>query len=237
MKVYLNPTHVPALKRRLRDALPNLGASVRIEAVARGLGFNTYAGFQARLNTGHLVADFDEPAFIDFLRERDAHAEPRTLQRCVIRALLEPVIESDARLTTHGFGVPRRNYPGEKYAQELTRSRAEFYDDWSCDQFELALEFLQRCDRRKTLNRDFSTYGLKHKAENISREYKIRTELGDYVSNGLLIVAALYEGFSVQQIDWDSLNGVLNISTKSVRKFRDRSSVQSLFEDELENAA
>lgn len=237
MKVYLNTTHLAALKRRFRDALPNVGASTRIEAIARGLGFNTNAGFRDRLNSGHLVADFDEPAFIEFLQERDAHAEPRTLQRCVIRAVMEPVIESDKRLTMHGFGVPRQHYPGEKYALEFKRSRAKFYEDWSCDQFELALEFLQRCDRRKTLNRDFSTYGLKHRAEDISREYEIRTDLHNYVSNGILIVAALYEGFEVRRISWDSLNGILNISSKSVRKFRDRSSVYSMFADELENAA
>lgn len=228
MKVYLNTTHLPVLKRRLRDALPDASASIRAEAAARGLGFNTYAGLRHALEHEQVSATFDEPAFNAFLKERGTLTKARTLQRVAIRTVLEPIVEDNTHLTTHGFGVPNRYFAGEEYRAEMARSREEFFEDRYCDQFELALVLLQNAERRKSLNRKSTSYGLKHSAERVSRRFGMRTDLGDYVSNGVLIVAAIYEGFDVQQIEFGSLNAYLNISAKTVKLFGKKDEVRKL---------
>lgn len=238
MRVYLNSNHVRILKRRALEAMPNVSASCRVEALARGLGFNTYAGLRSALNAGSVLAEIDEKAFTEHLHRKGTQVGPRVLQRVIIRTLLEPIIEANPWLTTHGFGVPRHRYStAEAFREEMESSRQEFSKDKTCDQFELALIMLQRCERRKTLNRDFHTYNLKHTAENLSREMEFRTELDNYISNGVFIAAALYEGFEVRRISWDSLSGYLNISSKSVKLFQDANSVRRLLGEDQPIAA
>jgi len=228
MKVYLNHDHLAVMKRRMREAVPNLGASARMEAIARGLGFNTYSGMRTALSAGPVTAICNEAAFVNFVQERGEFTSPRVLQRTVIRTVLEPIVEANGKLTTHGYGLPNRYPPGEQYRGELERSRAEFFDDDYCDQFELALVMLQAAEKRKSLNRDYTSYGMKHTAEQISRKHGIRTDLGDYVSNGVFIAAALYEGFDVRKIRWGDLNAFLNISTKAVKNLSTRSGIEAL---------
>ncbi|MCW9035233.1 MAG: hypothetical protein OQJ97_13510 [Rhodospirillales bacterium] len=89
---------------------------------------------------------------------------------------------------------------------------------WCLDQLELALIYIDMQTPRKTINRDFSSYGLKHRAENLSRKQKLFTHLGNYVSNGMLIVAALIRGFDCKPTGPGSLNAYFNISSRSIRK-------------------
>ncbi|MGC6500822.1 MAG: hypothetical protein ACON4C_11565 [Henriciella sp.] len=238
MRVYLSASDIPVVKRWLRQAIPNVQASIRTEAMARGFGFNTNAALLAEVKTGNVSLEVNEIKFVDFLHQRGSNPPDRTLPRAVIRTLIEPVLEANPRLTTHGFGVPNSyGWSGPKYTNEVKRSRDEYYDDWQCDQFELALLLLQHCQKRKTLNRNVTSYGLKHTAERISREHKIRTDLGNYVSNGVLIAAAFYEGFDVRPIEWGSLNAYLNISSKSLKHFKTKGSIYAILENELEIAA
>ena len=228
MKVRLQETSLCALKRHLRNALPNATATERVEALARGLGFKTYASLRALIAaTGAISKEFDEPAFVSYLAARGTDAPARTLQRVVIRALLDVILAENSILTMHGFGAPRDRTWVTDYGAVVEQSRQEFYEDRSCDQFELALLFLQRAERRKTLNRELSSYRLKHVAENIARDFKVRTDLRNYVSNGAFIAAALYEGFEVKRVARASLNGYLNISAKSVHAFESESFVKS----------
>ncbi|WFU51786.1 hypothetical protein [Sinorhizobium terangae] len=96
--------------------------------------------------------------------------------------------------------------------------RREAYDgDSEADQFELALIYLSRQAKIKSLNRKMTSYGLKHRAENLSRNYGLFTHLGDYVSNGMLIAAAYSAGFTVHRIRPDPYNAYLNISMQTVK--------------------
>lgn len=199
-----------------------------MEAVARGLGFNTYSGLRTALSGGSVTATYDEGAFVNFVQERGEFVGPRVLQRTVIRTVLEPVVEANHGITTHGYGIPDRYSFTDGYRDEFDRSRDQFFEDSYCDQFELALVMLQVADKRKSLNRDYTSYGLKHTAEQISRKYGFRKDLKDYVSNGVFIAAAMYEGFEVRQIRWGSLNAFLNISTKSVKSLGTRSGIETL---------
>lgn len=64
------------------------------------------------------------------------------------------------------------------------------------------------------------TYGLKHRAENLSRSFGLFTHLGNYVSNGMLIDAAYAAGFTVKRSAYDSYNAHLNISMQTVNASR-----------------
>ena len=238
MRVSLSASNIPAVKRWLRQAMPDVQASIRTEAMARGFGFNTNAALLTAVKTGNVSLTVNEIEFVEFLQQRDLSALDRILSRAIIRTLIESILEANPRLTTHGFGVPDSyGWSGPKYINEVKRSRDEFYNDWQCDQFELALLLLQHCDKRKSLNRNVSSYGLKHTAERISREHKIRTDLGNYVSNGVLIAAAISESFDVRPIDWRSLNAYLNISSKSLNHFKTKGSINAILQSELGIAA
>lgn len=233
MKVHLQKDAVRPLKRHLRRALPGATATERVEAVARGLRHNSYASLLASLSvTQAIQVEFDEPAFVSYLVSRRVEVPPRTLQRVVIRTILDNILEKHRNLTMHGFGAPHDQYPGKEYGVEVERSRAEFFENKSCDEFELALLLLKCVERRKTLNRDVSSYRLKHIAENLSREFGIRRGLGNYVSNGAFIAAAIHQGFEVRRVAWNSLNGYLNVSMKSVKALGDKEQAHNLLLDQ-----
>jgi hypothetical protein len=72
---------------------------------------------------------------------------------------------------------------------------------------EAAIAFLQACPWRKTVNRDFDSYFIKHAAEKWS---------GQYVANGELILAALVVGMKVERCDGGvGVNAMLNLSSSS----------------------
>ena len=233
MKLHLDADRLPAIKRRLREAFPSSKPSVRIEAFARGVDFKTHAALLSALQTGPRSVELNDAAFEQYFIAHSVQPAPRTFRRAVIRACIEPLLETNWRLTAHGYGVPDSyGGSGPLYTEEMARSRAAFFDDRFCDQFELALLFLQNCDRRKTLNRNASSYGMKHTAENISREFGVRTDLGNYVANGVFIAAAAYDGYELRPVDTFSLNAYLNISERSRKLFKDRDWVRHRLTDQ-----
>jgi len=72
-------------------------------------------------------------------------------------------------------------------------------------EFSRAVDFLCLAPKRRAVNRDFDSYGLKHGAEDWA---------GGYVSNGALIAGALYLGLIVEPID-GSLNARINIGART----------------------
>lgn len=78
-------------------------------------------------------------------------------------------------------------------------------------EFSLCCEWLRDCQKRKTINTSFSSYGLKHMVEKWAR----KTGKDDYyVSNGAFIAAAIHMDFDWKP-DFDSPNVRFNISGKS----------------------
>lgn len=75
-----------------------------------------------------------------------------------------------------------------------------------------AVDWLEKADRRVSVNTTCSSYGLKHIAEKT-------VDSIPYISNGAFIAAAYYLGFDVRRINGGP-NAHINISNKSVRKLR-----------------
>lgn len=218
MKTSIDLAALPALKANLRAALPEVGSSHRMEAMARGLRHNTYAAMRADLADGSHVVEPDDDAFNAYLADNGYASSPRALRRTLAKLQIRRAMDAEADLTTAGFGIgwDRRETPAERRAKKA-QWRVDLLHDVSADEFELARLYVDQLAPRKTLNRDFSSYNLKHQAERLSRFRGIATHLGNYVPNGVFIAAAISAGFTVKRCGPDSLNGFINATTPSIR--------------------
>lgn len=161
----------------------------------------------------------------------------RFLSRAIARIELHRVLDAHRLLTQRGLDSAwmlvssEMDKPLSERLTMLEERRKEAYeDDWSFDQFELAWIYLSRQQMIKSVNRHTGSYGLKHRAENLMREFGHFRPLGNYVSNGMLIAAAYALGFEVRPIAPDNYNAYLNISMVTVNRSRGRD-VRSTNED------
>lgn len=232
MRVTIFADDVQSLKTYLQRSVPDCKASHRIEAVARGLGYNTYAGLREALNKGPLEVVADDSRFCAYLGIPfvvEEHEYNRFLSRALARIELHRVLAAQPNLTLRGFDnvwIPvsgERELPLAERKALLAKRRNEAHEShWSFDEFELAWIYLSRQLKIKNLNRSTSSYGLKHRAENLMRKFGLFQPLGNYVSNGMLIAAAYSLGFDVKPIGHDSYNAYLNISTRTVNQSEGR---------------
>jgi len=230
MHLLVHESDLPSIKESLRKAHPETRPTYRMEAAAKGFGFFTYASFLTLLKTGALQVSINDQAYCSSLNlpavlDGDRHA--RYLSRAVARAMLRKVLVEHPELTLRGFDSiwqggrdELRKTKDEREALFMERRREAYEGDWAADQFELALIFLSRQNRIKSLNRQMGSYGLKHRAENLSRTFGLFTHLGNYVSNGMLIAAAYATGFTVKRSAFESYNAYLNISMQTVNASR-----------------
>lgn len=99
-------------------------------------------------------------------------------------------------LGSHGFGA-EPGAPGCPKAN-LAARRAEMTDADHIEQFRRAVSFLKSRRQRRTVNTECHSYTWKHAAEKF---HKRRCPGQDYyVSNGMLICAALSLGFPIERI-------------------------------------
>ncbi|OCP23611.1 MULTISPECIES: hypothetical protein [unclassified Ensifer] len=230
MHLLVHRTDLPSIKESLRKAHPETKPTHRTEAAAKGFGFFTYASFLDSLNTGGLSVSVDDALYRSSLCVPpivNSGKHDRALSRAVARAMLRNVLDQHPDLTLRGFDSiwhgnhnELRKSTAEREALFAERRREAYDGDWAADQFELALIFLARQDRIKSLNRQARSYSLKHRAENLSRAFGLFTHLGDYVANGMLIAAALTTGFTVKRAAFDSYDAYLNISMQTVNASR-----------------
>jgi hypothetical protein len=212
-----------SLKGDLKAAYPNVKPTSLVEGAARGLGYNTYASLRAALAGSPLDVEANDHLFSDYIDQPPEKGKaPRGLSRALARITVRKVLEAYPDLTQRGFDdIWARESEGDSFEERkalFAERRKEALSNWAMDEFELAFIYLSKQEHRKTLNRDWSTYNLKHNAERLVREDKLFDHLGDYVSNGMLIVAAIASGFEVKQISFRSPNGFLNISSKTIRQ-------------------
>lgn len=74
-------------------------------------------------------------------------------------------------------------------------------------QFQLCCQWLEMCEPVKTINRDISSYGLKHKVEK---------HFGEYVTNGAFIAAVIHLGIPYKT--WPNFPNVhIAISKRSLK--------------------
>ena len=117
MRVTICASDLDAIKTDLRLAHPELKPSLRIEAAARALGYNTYAGLRTALEQGPIEVEADDARYREFL---DLPSEPekrravRPLGRALARIELRKVLDAHTSLTCRGFDSIWFNVSGER---------------------------------------------------------------------------------------------------------------------------
>lgn len=112
---------------------------------------------------------------------------------------VERILRQQPELTHFGFGV----WPTQDFALE----RAALLSPSVRREIDRARAFIRSRRPRRSINRRASSYGVKHVAENW---------VGDYISNGSLLVAAFLEGVRVQRIG-DTPNAWLALSLEEAQ--------------------
>lgn len=225
LKIPVSADRLDAIKAELTQKLPDVKSSHRCEAIARGLGFRTYAGALAAvkaeaLGTGQVRGDL----FTAYLAEHGFNVSPKMLHHAAAKVALRDISERTPKLTMWGIGVgrPRQKEDGrwEDFRDmnaKFRNDRAELVSDGAVKPFLASLAFLERVTSTKTIRKGTGSYGLKHIAEKYACTYPEGEKLGPiYVSNGVLIAAALHAGFKmktyVDELGYDDLNVSFNMS-------------------------
>lgn len=115
-------------------------------------------------------------------------------------------------LTTFGLGVGRQHNKNlATFEAEFARARAELSTPEVLDQVQTCADWLALQRPTKTLNRERTSYQLKHDVERwVSRTRKKH----QYISNGGFVAAALGLGFSFKPAGWSVY---LNLSKRQLR--------------------
>lgn len=221
MRAQFSLSDIEHIKRQLAALLPAVKSSHRVEAMARGLGWNTNAALRAELALSETDRVVDDHAFTEYL---DHHGFPGTfgslgeaVVRCKFSAerdAIATVMEQQPTLTRFGLELPDspKKMTREERAAALKNRREDMLRPWAVDEFMKACHFLSQFGQRLTINTRSSSYGLKHEAERFHSELAGPVYSYDpYVSNGMLIAAAVHLGFKLKQV---GPNAYFNITTK-----------------------
>jgi hypothetical protein len=124
-----------------------------------------------------------------------------------IRDKIQASIDILPNLTAFGVGIygGGRGMTRDERERDLREGQAHLLSMES--DFVKTCEWLESIEKRKTINPNHSSYGLKHLAEK---------SVG-YITNGLFIAAAIHCGFKFK-IRPGSPNAAFNMSEKSLRK-------------------
>lgn len=227
LSIPVTASAVDAIKLSLTEALPDIKSSHRCEALARGLGYRTYASLLADTKSGGpTAAVVDGAAFIAYLAQHDFQVSDAALYQAAAGAALQSVLGQWPTLNLNGFGAgDRQRRPDGQ--RETSADRQERIDKGRIallreqEAFLACLAFLSRIERTKTIRSRTGSYSLKHLAENYACTYPGGEKLGPvYVPNGVFIAAAIHAGFKVRpdtdQYGLERLNATFNMSRPSI---------------------
>lgn len=227
MKFSISSADIDPLKGYLLALAPQVKSSHRVEAMARGLGFNSHAALRSALAHGAVECAINDHEFAAFLLERGSEAVPAdVLSDAVVstkfaeqRAAIEAVLAGEPDLSANGF----RTYDGRRTSQEnadsFQASRSKMLQASHLAQFARAVAYLRTLETSKTVSRRGTSYGYKHDAE---RFHEAANPHGNaYVANGMFIAAALHLGFTIKR-DGESPNAFINIATPKLPRSRSK---------------
>ncbi len=193
------------MKADLTKYFPDIKSSHRVEALARALGFKTYASLRAAdlFFDGPIHADVNWPAFNNYLSEKGFHptAKPLFLAagRASIRLTLGMRDWNYQNLTLEGFGINKSYHEGETphaHAERFKKAREDMLSDSSVEEFLRSYSVVSRIPKTRTITKKRGAYNLKHIAEKASILYPDgEISPPQYICTGSVIFAALSAGF------------------------------------------
>lgn len=217
MKAQFSLTDIESIKRELLRLLPNVKSSHRVEAIARGLGWNSNAALRADLLIDEAEREIDDTVFAAYLNTHGFSAAGfGALGEAVVcckfaaeRAAIKLAMDIEPSLARWGFGmIESPAQTREQRKIEFQQAREEMLTAQGVAEFIRARYFLSHFRRRASINRRVSSYGLKHQAEGFHRDLGLADV---YVGNGMLIAAAIHLGFKVMRT---GINACLNIGAR-----------------------
>lgn len=224
MKVPISHADMIQLKAELLALAPTIKASHRVEAMARGLGFNSHAALLTALNAGGLSCAVNDQAFVAFLQARGGgEVADELLTEAVVgaklaapRTAIQAILNGQPELCANGFKSYARHRSLEEEAEYFVTSRQAMLDVPYVAQFVRALAFLETKQKGASVSRKRTSYGYKHDAEGFHRA---ADPDGDpYVANGMFIAAAMHLGFTIKR-DGFGPNAFINIAApKAARR-------------------
>ncbi len=219
MKITVTLASIEYIKADLRAALPTAGSCHRVEALARGLGWNTYAAMLATVSRNQVECEVKPGAFVAYMTAKGVQAAEDLLFKTACRIQVRTVMAAQEQLTRFGFGVYEgHRLPVPEWRIRLAEERASMLSDEGIAEFIRARDYLALLATIKTVNRKHTSYGLKHAAERHHRRGAYANQTAKaYVSNGMLIAAAYQLGLRVSRASWSSPNAHFNVSSRSVR--------------------
>jgi hypothetical protein len=197
------PEQIDSIKADLTKYYLEIKSSHRVEALARALGFKTYAALRARnLFKYPIDTQVNWPAFRDYLKDKGFNPTAKPLYlaggRDAIRLMLNvPILEPS--LTREGIGIDINRPKGEtpqQFSMRFHDARMAMLLDSSVEEFLRSYTFVSRIKPTRTITTKSNAYNLKHIAEKVDLIYPDgEVSLAKYVHTGNLIAAALHAGF------------------------------------------
>lgn len=162
-------------------------------AVAKSEGFHSIEAYLSELETHTSKQPLDSPP-----------KTPHPMQKA---------IDAIPDLVDHGIGLFNngRDIPIAERANAFEADRKELLN--RVEVFGLLTDWLMQFEKRKTINTSINSYSLKHQAEKA---------IGQYVSNGVLIAAAICAGFDFKRSSSTSPNACFNISKPSLVRLAEK---------------
>ena len=214
------PEQINSMKADLTKYLPHIKSSHRVEALARALGFKTYASLRANdLLCSPIQGDVNWLAFSNYLEGKGFQPTAKPLYLATGRAAIKLILNEYPKLTYEGVGVNTQHHYGEttqEYVERFRQARKDMLLDSSVEQFLRSYSVVSRISGTKTITKKRGAYGLKHIAEKARLTYPDGEESETkYVCTGSLIFAALNAGFHYKEIE-GSQSVFFNMLQKSI---------------------
>lgn len=235
LNIPVTSASLDTIKAELTRTMSGVKSSHRCEAIARGLDYRTYAAFLAA--TRAPIADHataQGSAFSGYLAEHGFNAPLLAFYHAVTRVARQAVLERMPKLTMRGIGVgapslksddTRENW--KDLAAKFDKQRADLLGDRATELFLLALAFVSRVERTKTIRSDADSYRLKHMTEKYAGTFPEGGKLGpQYVTNGILIAAAvqalpaLNDDIAITRVELDRPGGPPALLSDDQRRAR-----------------
>lgn len=227
--IAVNPTYrlttptLNLLKKAAKAELGRIKPTRRIEAVARMLGYGTFAALRSDLHN-EPIRSVDGRALVGFFNLPEERCTP--IVGHYIMARFATLIVSDLEPLIHRYGYGRYSLKAETIAwaerkafvdSEFETNRAALHENGAAEEFLRAYAFVSKIEKIKGFNRKRGSYGLKHDAEKRSYRFPDGVELAEpgYVANGMFMIAASYAGFTIFPDPTGGPNARFNISERS----------------------
>ena len=161
LTILVSADRLGAIKNDLTRRLPDVKSMHRCEAIARGLGFQTYASALAAVKMeAPRLAKVRGDIFTAYLAEHAFTVAPRLIYYASAKIALQDVSNRAPKLTMWGIGVgrPRRKEDGSwengrDLSAKFKANRAELIGDGAVKPFLTSLAFLERVKPTKTVRR------------------------------------------------------------------------------------